>query len=88
MKTLKDYNSEFIKWWREDRKSDNGGIGLDSIELWWEQAIKQILEEVVGDDFDEKNDYCWKGRVKDIQVFAYNQAKDEIRANAAKVLGE
>jgi hypothetical protein len=85
MKTIKEYKDESSLLYQKC-----GGVPPthSQIDNFWVQAIKEILEEVVGEDFDENNDYRWKGKIKDIQVFAYNQAKDEIRTNAAKVLGE
>lgn len=88
MKTLKEYEEEASKIFDECGDPYEMGDIPERVMSLYRQAIKEILEEVVGED---KVKGQIEGYLADEMYFledGYNQAKAEIRANAAKLLGE
>lgn len=84
MKKLSEYEEEIIKKYGSIYRQEPGG-GFTTIQedifADYRQAIKEILEEVVGEDEKVISRFCR-------ETIYRNQAKSEIRANATKVLGE
>jgi len=87
MKKLKEYEEEVDIQVKENCPELADTIDLQSIKDIYHQAIKEILEEVVGED-DKLPDNPTQHQTAHLMITGYNQAKAEIRANAAKVLGE
>jgi hypothetical protein len=93
MKTIKEIEREFDKKLTidaiDDKEIEYRVLSVNTpedIKQFYRQAIKEILEEVVGDD---KKYYESQGMEEpNSEVAGYNEAKAEIRARAAKILGE